>query len=178
MSPQHKPKTTGLVQIYTGDGKGKTTAALGLVLRAAGHGLRCYVGQFMKGTPYGELDSLPRLAPDVTIEQYGRPNLIHEISPEDMRLAQEGLERARQVLHGGDYDLVVLDEICVALHFELLQLEQVLELVEGKPPAVELILTGRRAPAALIERADLVTEMREVKHPYQQGIMAREGIEY
>ena len=170
----------GLVQIYTGDGKGKTTAALGLVLRAAGHNMRSYIGQFMKGVDYGELHAVQMLDPYVTIEQYGQPSFVHSprATPEDIRLAQEGLEKARTAMLSGTYHIVVLDEVCVALHFELLSLKEVLALIEAKPEHVELVLTGRRAPPELIERADLVSEMREIKHPYQQGIEARKGIEY
>ncbi len=174
------PQGPGLIQVYTGDGKGKTTAALGLALRAAGHGLRTYIGQFMKGVDYGELHAVARLAPLVTIEQYGQPSFIHaeQVTPEDIRLAREGLQKARAAMLSGEYDIVVLDEVCVALHFNLLPLDEVLALLEEKPGQVELLLTGRRAPQALIRRADLVTEMREVKHPYRQGVPARKGIEY
>ncbi len=170
----------GLVQIYTGDGKGKTTAALGLALRAAGHGMRTYIGQFMKGQDYGELAGARLLAPYLTIEQYGRPSFVHlhRATPQDVRLAHEGLEKARAAMQSGDYAIVVLDEVCVALHFGLLEVGEVLAFLEEKPKGVELVLTGRRAPEELVARADLVTEMREVKHPYQQRIPARRGIEY
>lgn len=170
----------GLVHIYTGDGKGKTTAALGLALRAAGYGMRTYIGQFMKGHSYGELAGARLLAPYLTIEQYGRPSFVHlhQATPEDIRLAHEGLEKARAAMRSGDYAIVVLDEVCVALHFGLLSVEEVLAFLEEKPKGVELVLTGRRAPEELIARADLVTEMREVKHPYYRGIPARRGIEY
>jgi len=174
------PTDHGLTQVYTGDGKGKTTAALGLALRAAGHGMYTYVGQFMKGQQYGELEGARLLSPYLTIEQYGQPSFVHvrQATPEDVRLAHEGLEKARAAVHSGRYSIVVLDEVCVALHFELLALEEILAFLEEKPAGVELILTGRRAPAELVERADLVTEMREVKHPYAQGVPARKGIEY
>lgn len=176
----HQTEPPGLIQLYTGDGKGKTTAALGLALRAAGHGLRTYIGQFMKGQSYGELEAARRLSPELTIEQYGLPSFVHvnQATAEDVRLAQEGLERARAAMHSGCYHIVVLDEVCVALHFKLLTLEQVLAFLDEKPPQVELVLTGRRAPPGLIERADLVTEMREVKHPYARGVPARRGIEH
>jgi len=179
-SSQLLPDGIGLVQIYTGDGKGKTTAALGLALRAAGRGLRTYVGQFMKGQAYGELEGARLLAPYLTIEQYGLPTFVHvhQATPEDVRMAHEGLERARAAMHSGQYAIVVLDEVCVALHFELLTLDEVLAFLDERPAGVELVLTGRRAPEALLARADLVTEMREVKHPYARGIQARQGIEY
>lgn len=177
---QRCPTGPGLVQVYTGDGKGKTTAALGLALRAAGCGLHTYIGQFMKGQPYGELEAARLLAPYLTIEQYGLPTFVHvhQATPEDIRMAHEGLEKARAAMHSGRYAIVVLDEVCVALHFELLTLEEVLAFLDEKPADVELILTGRRAPTALLDRADLVTDMREVKHPYAPGVPARRGIEY
>jgi len=170
----------GLIQVYTGDGKGKTTAALGLALRAAGWGLRTYIGQFMKGREYGELQAVQALAPLITIEQYGRNAFVHVTggSPEDKAAAQQGLRSASSAMLSGDYDIVVLDEINVTLHFKLLTLEDVLSLLDRKPPEVELILTGRRAPQELIDRANLVTEMREVKHPYHDGVEARRGIEH
>ena len=169
----------GLVQVYTGDGKGKTTAALGLALRAAGWGYRTFVGQFMKGQDCGELHSAPRLAPYVAIEQFGQPNLrrLGQPAAEDVALAERGLGRIREVLASGEYQIVVLDEICVALHFRLARIGDVLEIIERRPPGVELVLTGRRAPQEILDVADLVTEMREVKHPYQRGVPARRGIE-
>ena len=170
----------GLVQVYTGDGKGKTTAALGLALRAAGWGMKTYIGQFMKGRRYGELKAVRALAPFITIEQYGRNAFVHvkEGTPEDMAAAREGLRKVRAALEGAEYDIVVMDEINVALHFRLLSLEEVLAVMDARPPHVELILTGRRVPPEIVERADLVTEMREVRHPYQNKIKARQGIEY
>jgi cob(I)alamin adenosyltransferase len=170
---------TGYVQVYTGDGKGKTTAALGLALRAAGHGLHTYIGQFMKGQPYGELVAL-RDHPFITIEQYGDPRCIRreEVTPMHVAQAHAGLERARAAMLSGQYDLVVLDEVNVAVWFGLLAVAEVLALLDQRPASVEMVLTGRRAPQELLERADLVTEMHEVKHYYQQGVMAREGIEW
>lgn len=168
----------GYVQVYTGDGKGKTTAALGLALRASGHGLHTYIGQFMKGQRYGELEAL-RDHPLITLEQYGDPRCIRreEVTPQHREEAHKGLLRAREVMLSGDYDLVVLDEANVAIWFGLLTAEEVLDLLDDKPEHVEVVLTGRRAPQVLIDRADLVTEMREVKHYYQQGVVARVGIE-
>ena len=173
-------KPIGLVQVYTGDGKGKTTAVLGLALRAAGWGMKTYIGQFMKGRNYGELHSVRALAPLITIEQYGREAFVHtkKGTPEDVAAAREGLTKIRTALETGEYDIVVMDEINVALHFQLLSLGDVLEVMEARPHQVELILTGRRVPPEIVERADLVTEMREVKHPYQRKIRARQGIEY
>jgi cob(I)alamin adenosyltransferase len=175
-----KQERIGLVQVYTGDGKGKTTAALGLALRAAGNEMRTYIGQFLKGRRYGELESIRRLAPFVTLEQYGLNEWVHVdgVTPEQRAAAQEGLNKIRQALTGGAYDIVVADEINIALYFGLLTEEEVIDLIDAKPSGVELVLTGRRAPDAIIERADLVTEMREIRHPYQQGIPARVGIEF
>lgn len=168
----------GYVQVYTGDGKGKTTAALGLALRASGSGLRTYIGQFMKGQACGETRALAQ-HPHITLEQYGDVLCIRreEVTAEHLAQAQRGLAAARVAMLSGDYDLVVLDEVNVAIWFGVLPLEDVLALLEERPPQVELILTGRRAPQALIERADLVTEMRDVKHYYVQGVEARVGIE-
>jgi cob(I)alamin adenosyltransferase len=176
MSHQQLPQ--GYVQIYTGDGKGKTTAALGLALRASGHGMRTYVGQFMKGQHYGELDALRDIR-TITIEQYGDVRCIHreEVTLEHVAQARRGLERARQAMLSGQYDVVVLDEVNVTVWFGLLTVEEVLAFLDERPDHVEVILTGRRAPQELIERADLVTEMREVKHYYRQGVTARAGIE-
>lgn len=177
---------TGLVHVYTGDGKGKTTAALGLALRAAGHGLRTYMGQFMKGREYGEL-AAPRLLgndamgrPLLTIEQYGKATFLRaeEVEEVDILQARAGLRRAEAAMREGGYDLIVLDEVNVALYFGLLTVQEVADVIEHKPPQVELILTGRRAPEAILERADYVTVMQELKHPYERGIQAREGIEF
>jgi len=174
-----KPRLSpGRVQLYTGDGKGKTTAALGLALRASGHGLRTYIGQFMKGQAYGELEAL-RDDAHITVEQYGSPRCIHreEVTSQHVGEAQEGLTRAREAMLSGEYDLIVLDEVNVAIWFGVLTTEDVLAFLNQRPDDVEIVLTGRRAPQALIDRADLVTEMREVKHYYQQGLGARLGIE-
>ena len=168
----------GYIQVYTGDGKGKTTAALGQALRASGHGMRTYVGQFMKGQPYGELDAL-RDHSCITIEQYGDLRCIRreEVTPEHVDRARRGLQRAQEAMCSGEYDIVVLDEVNVTVWFGLSTVDEVLAFLDQKPERVEVILTGRRAPRELIDRADLVTEMREVKHYYRQGVVAREGIE-
>lgn len=170
----------GMVQVYTGDGKGKTTAALGLALRASGQGLKVYVVQFMKGWPfYGELETVKHL-PNVTLRQFGRPDFVNKQNPDpiDVHMAQEALAYARQVVLAGQHDLVILDEINVALDFGLIKLADVLDLLEKRPPQVELVLTGRNAPAALIATADLVTEMLQIKHPFTDGVEARKGIEF
>lgn len=169
----------GCVQVYTGNGKGKTTAALGQSLRAVGRGLRVCFFQFIKGGgPYGEHLSAEKLAPLLTMIQTGRPGWVNtrDIS-EDRRLAQEALKRCRELLASGEYDLLVCDEINGAVGFGLIDVEQVLELIRLKPAGVELILTGRNAHEKIVEAADLVTEMCEVKHYYKAGVPARIGIE-
>lgn len=168
----------GYFQVYTGDGKGKTTAALGLALRAAGRGYPVYIGQFMKGQDYGELHSIPLLK-TITQEQYGDPGWVYKgkITEVQRALAQEGLEKGREALLSGDYRIVILDEINMALWFELISLESVIDLINNRPKATELIFTGRKAHEVILEKADLVTEMREVKHYYSQGVPARKGIE-
>jgi cob(I)alamin adenosyltransferase len=168
----------GYIQVYTGDGKGKTTAALGLAMRAAGHAMRTYMGQFMKAQYCGEIEAL-RGHPFITIEQYGNTAFIRreDVTSEHRALAQKGLERARQAMLSGQYDIIVLDEINMATWFGLVTLEQVLALLDQKPSYVELILTGRRAPQEILDRADLITEMRQVKHYYEQKVPARTGIE-
>ncbi len=169
----------GYVQLYTGDGKGKTTAALGLVLRALGHGLRVAFLQFMKADPtWGEIVTLRRLG--VPVEQCGLDHWVikGEATEEDLAVAAAGLARARELVDGGEYDLVVLDELVTAVFFELVSLDDVLALVREKPASVELVLTGRRAPEELVAAADLVTEMVARKHYYDAGVAAREGIEY
>jgi cob(I)alamin adenosyltransferase len=169
----------GLVQIYTGNGKGKTTAALGLSLRAAGRGLKVFIAQFAKGMFYGELEALGRFTPQITLRQYGRKCFIEdEPTEEDHRLAREGWKEIREIAAKGEHDLLILDEIGIALHYRLISLEEVRELIRDKPGSVELVLTGRKIPQALYEQADLVTEMREVKHYYSAGVQARKGIEY
>jgi cob(I)alamin adenosyltransferase len=149
----------GLVQVYTGNGKGKTTAALGLALRAAGNGMRVYIGQFLKGYVYGELAAVQRLSPYVTMEQYGSDGWVHVSggTPEQRAAALEGFARVRQAMLSGEYEIVVADEINMALAFGVLTEEEVLELVDNKPAQVELVLTGRQASQAIIERAVLST---------------------
>jgi len=168
----------GYVQVYTGDGKGKTTAALGLALRAAGAGLRVYIGQFIKNADYSELRILRRLADAITIEQYGLGcMLIHAPTAADIDAARRGLAAIDAALTAGTFDLVIADEINVACALGLLDERDLLGLMARRPPAVELVLTGRGAPAPVLDRADLVTEMRSVKHYYERGVPARRGIE-
>jgi cob(I)alamin adenosyltransferase len=170
----------GYIQVYTGNGKGKTTAALGLALRAAGHGLRTYIGQFLKGQNYGELVSAGKLAPLITIAQFGRKGFVHVTEnpdEEDIRRARIGLEKCRRAMLSGNFAIIVLDEINVALHFCLVKEKDVHDFLDQRPDGVEVVLTGRYAPASLIKRADLVTEMKDKKHYYARGVRARRGIE-
>lgn len=172
----------GFIQVYTGNGKGKTTAALGLALRAAGRGRRTYFGQFLKGRRSGEALAAARLAPLLVIEQFGRQGfvIIKEGEPpddEDAALARAGLEKCREAMLSGRFDLVVLDEVCVAVDLGLLAEADVLGFLDAKPEGVEVVLTGRGATPALLARADLVTEMAARKHYFDKGVRAREGIE-
>jgi cob(I)alamin adenosyltransferase len=170
----------GKIQVYTGDGKGKTTAALGLAFRAIGHGLRVLMIQFMKGEDKtGELLAAEKLAPWLTIKPMGRSGFIAKgyPAPEDQVLAARALDFAKQEMLGGKYNLLILDEINVALDFGLLSFESVLDLLQNKPDTVELVLTGRNADPRLLEKADLVTEMKNHKHYFAQGVPDRKGIE-
>ncbi len=169
----------GLVEVYTGDGKGKTTAAIGLAIRAVGRDFKVYIGQFMKTSDHGEHKALKMFEDNITIEQFGsrKFHVKEEPSKEEIKRAKEGLEKIKEAMLSGDYDIVIADEICVAYHFDLLRLEHLIDLVEIKPKNVELVFTGRKAPEELIDDADLVTEMKEIKHPYKKGIEARKGIE-
>lgn len=192
--------TQGYVQVYTGNGKGKTTAAIGLTIRALGAGKKVYFLQFMKAKVYSEHKILPQISPNLTLEAIGKPFfVVKEGSMPEEELAKwrdkvvifppgkppqeyvnivaQGLAKAREAVSSGEYDLVVLDELNVALHFGLVTWEQVKEIIDMKKAGVELVLTGRGATPELIERADLVTEMKEIKHYYQQGVEARIGIE-
>ncbi len=168
----------GYVQVYTGDGKGKTTAALGLALRAAGAGLRTYIGQFVKGMKYSELESLKRFADLITIRQYGRDCFIYkDPDEEDIRAAREGLEEVRKVMASGEYDVIILDEATIATYYDLFSVDDLLDVIKKRPEGVELVITGRKADPRIMEAADLVTEMKEIKHYYQAGVQARDGIE-
>lgn len=168
----------GYVQVYTGNGKGKTTAALGLGLRAAGAGLRVYVAQFVKGMKYSELDILEKLSDSITIRQYGRDCFIFKKpEEEDIRAAREGLKEVKEVMCSGKYDVIVLDEANIATYYNLFSVDDLLDFIRSKPEDIELVITGRMADPMVIEEADLVTEMKEIKHYYQKGIQARDGIE-
>ena len=174
------PFKQGLVQIFTGEGKGKTSAALGVVLRALGHGLRVCIVAFMKGDyPYGEWEVLSKLS-NVKIAKFGFRTFTDpaNIKPEEIEQAKQGLAAAREAMLGGNYDLVVLDEVNVATAWKLVELDEVVRLIRDKPPNVELILTGRHADTELVQMADLVTECLKIKHPYDKGITSRKGIDY
>lgn len=168
-----------LVHVYTGDGKGKTTAAFGLALRALGRGLRVCVVQFLKGSESGEVLALKKFS-NATVRQFGREEFVDLENPseEDGRLAQEGLEFAKKIIYEEKYDLVILDEVNLAVWAEIIMLEDVLEILENKPPSVELVLTGRLAPLDFIEAADYVTWFEKTKHPFDEGEKAREGVEF
>ena len=169
----------GYVQLYTGNGKGKTTSAVGLGIRAAGAGLKVAMIQFMKGRRYSEIDSIEKL-PGFEVFQHGRDEFVSKEDPEriDIDLARGGMDHALQVIGSGEYDLVILDEINVAIDFGLVDLGEVLRMLDSRPAHVEVVLTGRYAPKELLEMADLVTEMREVRHFFNSGVEARKGIEF
>ncbi|MFQ6106904.1 MAG: cob(I)yrinic acid a,c-diamide adenosyltransferase [Thermoplasmata archaeon] len=170
----------GLIQVYTGTGKGKTTASLGLAMRACGHGFKVYMIQFMKGSiDYGELRVAEKIE-GLTIEQFGRPEFVDKDSPaeEDVKLAREALNRAREVISSGKYEIVILDEVNVAIEWNLIQLDDVIDILKQKPEDVEVILTGRYARKEIIEMADLVSEVREIKHPFKRGVHSRVGVDF
>lgn len=171
----------GLIQIYTGNSKGKTTAALGLTLRAVGQGFKVCIIQFMKGRQdYGELKGLKRLEPECRIEQFGKPHWVTkgQAKDEDRQAAQAGIQRVREIMKSGNCDILILDEVINGIWFELISEEDVLALMDEKPEHMELVMTGRNASPNLIEKAHLVTEMVQIKHPYEIGVNARKGIEY
>ena len=169
----------GYIHVYTGPGKGKTTAALGLGMRAAGAGFKVHMIQFMKGRKYSELDAIENL-PNFTFSQHGRDEFVSKEKPKqiDIDLAQEGFAHAKDIIKNTKYDMVILDEINVAVDYNLISLDDVLKLIEEKPEKLELVLTGRDAHPELVKIADVVTEMLEIKHPYQEGVTARKGIDF
>lgn len=167
----------GYIQVYTGDGKGKTTAALGLALRAVCAGKKVYIGQFVKDMKYSEA-SAGKYLPGFKIEQFGRGCFFErEPSKKDIQAAEKGLEKIEEILIIGNYDIVILDEINIATYYNLVSPEQVIKVIEKKSKAIEVILTGRYASDIIIQKADLVTEMKEIKHYYNKGVIARNGIE-
>lgn len=171
----------GMVHVYTGNGKGKTTAAVGLALRAVGHGYKVFMLQFMKGSKnYGEIIAAGKYLPDFTIVQSGLETFVSKENPAqiDVDLALQGLELAKKIIRENTYDMVILDEINVALDYNLIPLSEVIEMIRSRPPEMELILTGRDAPQEILELGDVVTNITLVNHPYYHGIEAREGIEF
>ena len=175
-----EPSRQGLVYIFTGDGKGKTSAALGVVFRASGHGLRVYFAYFMKGGyPQGERDILSKL-PNVNVASFGQREFIDpaNIKPQEIEQARQALSASSEAILSNNYDLVVLDEVNLAVAWKLIELDEVIKLITDKPKNVELILTGCQADVELVKLADVVTEMLKVKHPHDKGVMARKGIDY
>ncbi len=169
----------GFIQVYTGNGKGKTTAALGLALRAFGAGKKVFIAQFIKGMHYSEIEAINKSLPGISIKQFGLDCfIINKPTKKDVKAARLGLSEAYKIIATGDFDVVVLDEACIALYYKLFTVHELIRIIKAKPEAMEIVITGRYAPAELIELADLVTEMKEVKHYYKLGIEARKGIEF
>lgn len=171
----------GLVLVYTGNGKGKTTAALGLAVRAIGHGEKVYMIQFMKGNEkYGEVQAVRKYLPNMRLIQKGLDAFVRKGKPsdEDLKLAREGIELAKEVISKGEHDLVILDEINVAQDYGLLSEKDVFDVISLKPEHVTIVLTGRYASEAILEKADMISEVKEVRHHYKKGIVAQPGIEY
>ena len=167
----------GMVHVYTGNGKGKTTSAIGLAIRAVGAGMNVYIGQFAKGRKYSELNSLKEID-NIEIKQYGLNTFINgEPDKEDIEKAKEGLKEIKEILKSGNYDLVILDEANIATYYDLFSIEELIDVVDSREEEVEVVITGRNATDEIIDYADLVTEMKEIKHYYQKGVMARKGIE-
>lgn len=170
-------KSKGYIHVYTGDGKGKTTAAFGLALRAAGAGKKVFIGQFVKGMHYSELDIIPKIS-NITIRQYGLNCFIYkDPSQHDIDAARAGFFEMKAILNSGEYDLVIMDEANIALYYKLFTFAELREALITRADNVEVVITGRNAPQELIEMADLVTEMKEIKHYYTKGVQARTGIE-
>ena len=174
------PPAKGLVIVITGNGKGKTTSAFGHALRAIGHGYKVLIVQFMKGRKYGEFIAAEKYLPQLAIHRCGLDSFVMRDNPAavDIELAVQGFEFAKKAIAGGKYNMVILDEINVAVDFKLIGLKQVVEMIKNKPPALDLILTGRYAAKEIIKLADTVSEVKEIKHHYAAGIKDRAGIEY
>ncbi len=173
-----KSYSQGYVQVYTGDGKGKTTAALGLAIRAIGAGLKVFIAQFLKMGEYSEIKTLKKLSDHITIEQFGRPRFRQgKPLPEDVEAAQKGLEKIRAVMAAGEYDVIILEEANVAVWKGLFTEQDLLDIIDAKPIGMEMVITGRGATAKVIAKADLVTEMKRIKHYFYKGVRGRVGIE-
>ena len=168
----------GYIQVYTGNGKGKTTAAFGLALRAAGAGMKVFIAQFVKGQEYSEVTAIRKFLPSVTITQYGLDCfIVNTPTQADIDIARKGLEEISSVISSGEYDIVILDEANIAVYYNLFTAAELIEVLKRKPQSLEIVITGRYACPEILEMADLVTEMKEVKHYYTQGVQARKGIE-
>lgn len=168
----------GYIQVYTGNGKGKTTAALGLALRAVGAGKKVFITQFVKGQIYSEIRAIQQFLPNITVEQYGLDCfIVNSPVQADIDIARKGFERVSEIMISDNYDVIILDEANIAMYYQLFSVKELIQLLKKKPTETEIIITGRYAPPELIEIADLVTEMKEIKHYYNKGILAREGIE-
>lgn len=170
----------GFVQVYTGNGKGKTTAAIGLAMRAIGAGLHVYFAQFMKNFPYSELTLLQSMQPQLQLKRYGNDAFVFKKQPpseEIIAQMQHGLNETRQAMLSEKFDVVVLDEVLVSIYFKIFTTNEIVQFIRQRPPKLELVLTGRYCPQEIIDLADLVTEMKEIKHYYQKGVLARRGIE-
>jgi len=167
-----------MIQVYTGEGKGKTTASLGLAIRAVGAGLKVYIAQFCKKRQYSELKVLRKIK-GIKVEQFGRRCFIRgRPSEEDKRLAKKGLEKVKKIIQEKKYDVVIMDEINICFYFKLLKVKELIEIIKSLPKNIEIILTGRYAPKEIIKIADLVSEIKEIKHYFKKGIIARKGIEF
>ncbi|HDP75175.1 MAG TPA: cob(I)yrinic acid a,c-diamide adenosyltransferase [Bacteroidales bacterium] len=174
----HSNPQNGYIHLYTGNGKGKTTAAMGLAIRAVGAGKSVFIAQFVKGMYYSELEALKRFT-EITLKQYGLDCfIVNKPTQNDIEAAQKGLIEVSRIISENRYNMVILDEVCIALHYHLFGLNEIVNLLNHKPQPMEIVLTGRYAPQELIAMADLVTEMQEIKHYYKRGVKARKGIEY
>ncbi len=175
-----QPATRGLVIVITGNGKGKTTAAFGQALRAVGQGYKVFISQFMKGRDYGEFVAAEKYLPRLTIRRSGLDSFVMRDNPApvDITLARQGFDLVKKAIASGKYDMIILDEINVAVNFKLIPLEDVIDMIKNKPPALDLILTGRYAAKAIIKLADTVSDVKEIKHHYAAGVKDRAGIEY
>jgi cob(I)alamin adenosyltransferase len=168
-----------MIHVYTGNGKGKTTAAFGLALRAAGAGKKTFFAQFVKGMNYSEIDAVKQCLPLITVRQYGlNCFIVNEPTQNDIEAARNGLEEVKAIIQSNVYDIVVLDEANIAIYYKLFSVKELIDVILAKPAETEIIVTGRYAPGELIGIADLVTEMKEIKHYYQSGVQARKGIEF
>ena len=168
----------GYIQVYTGNGKGKTTAAFGLALRAAGACMKVFIAQFVKGQEYSEIIAVREFLPSVTVKQYGLECfIVNTPTQADIQIARKGLEEISAIILSGEYDVVILDEANIAIYYNLFTPAELIDILKRKPESMEIVITGRYASAEIMEVADLVTEMKEVKHYYTQGVQARKGIE-